>query len=128
MRPCTPLSKNLAAYEGSLTGLHESHRRVAGTFPPLILVFASSGKCESDEGIANRVITRVPATQAVTIRGDTSIRDISAERVDNKFASICEVGYGTSRRSTGVGNVGGGVEGNNQHASLFARTMKVLVS
>src|SRR5260370_16358840 len=74
--------------------------------------------------MAKRVIRRGPATQAVTIRGDTSIRDISAERVDNKFASICEVGYGTRRRSTGVGNVGGGIERKQHLASLCVSSIK----
>src|SRR6267378_2208122 len=50
------------------------------------------------------------ATQAVTIRRDASIRHISTERVDDKLASIREVGYGTRRRSTGVFNVGGSIE------------------
>jgi len=49
----------------------------------------------------------MPATQAVAIRRDTSIRYISTEGVDDKLASIREVGYGPRRRSTGVGNVGG---------------------
>src|SRR6266849_923894 len=92
--------------------------------PSLILLIASPGKCESDEGIANRVITRMSATQAVTIPRDTSIRDISTERVDNKLASIREVGYGARRGSTGVGNVGGGIERKQHLASLCVSSIK----
>src|SRR5260370_7312838 len=80
-----------------------------------------SGKWESDEGIANRVITDMSATQAVTIRGDTSIRHISTEGVDDKLAPIREVGYGARRRSTGVGNLGGGILG-KQHLSCVSVT------
>ncbi len=103
-----------AVDEESLTIDSICHRR---TPPPrgkdvasLILLFGSPGKSESDEGIANRVITHIPATQTVTIRGDTSIRHISTEGVDDELASIREIGYGARRRSTGVGNVGGGIE------------------
>jgi len=39
----------------------------------------------------------MPATQAVAIRRDTSIRYISTEGVDDKLASIREVGYGPRR-------------------------------
>src|SRR5258708_39949047 len=76
----------------------------------LILLLGSSGKSQRSEGIANGVITHMSATQAVTIRRDASIRHISTERVDDKLASIREVGYGTRRRSTGVFNVGGSIE------------------
>src|SRR5712664_513410 len=96
--------------------------------PPLNLLFAFPGKRESDEGIANRVITRMAATQAVTIRGDTAIGDISTERVDNKFASICEVGYGAGRRSTGVGNVGRSVERKQLLARLCVNSIKCPVA
>src|SRR5207302_8975692 len=93
----------------------------------LILLITSSGKRESDECITNRVITRTPATQAITIRRDTSIRYISTERVDNKLASIREVGYGARRRSTGVGNVGGGIEAKQHLASLCVSRIKLTV-
>src|SRR2546430_11097802 len=66
-----------AVDEESLTIDSICHRR---TPPPrgkdvasLILLFASPGKSESDEGIANRVITRIPATQAVTDRKSTRL-------------------------------------------------------
>src|SRR3989442_2641372 len=49
----------------------------------------------------------MPAPQTPAVRRDTSIRDISTEGVDDKLASIREVGYGARRCSTGVGNVGG---------------------
>src|SRR6266581_6941053 len=89
--------------------------RPGGTdVPGLFLFLVFPGKCESNEGIANRVITRMPAAQAAAVRRDTSIRDISAEGVDNKLASIREVSYWARRRSTGVGNLGGGIE-HKQH-------------
>jgi len=117
-----------AVDEESLTIDNVCHRRTPpprGTdVPPSILLFASPGKCESDKGIANRVITRMPATQAVTIRGDTAVGDISTERVDNKLASIREVGYGARRRPTGVGNVGGGIERKQHLASLGVSRIK----
>src|ERR1700687_2727943 len=84
----------------------------------------SSGKCESDEGTANRLITDMSATQAVTIRGDTSIRHISTEGVDNKPAPIREVGYGARRRSTGVGNLGGGIVGKQHLACVCVNSIK----
>jgi len=93
-----------------------------------ILLIASPGKCESDEGIANRVITRMPAAQAAAVRRDTSIRDISTEGVDNKLASIREVGYGARRRSTGVGNVGGRIERKQHLACLCVSSIKFPVS
>ena len=68
------------------------------------------------------------ATQTVTISGDTSIRDIPTERVDDKLASIREVGYGTRRGSTGVGNVGGGLEGKQHIACLRVCRIKFPVS
>src|SRR6267378_1876206 len=108
------LAHRKVVHEESLTIEKGCHRRTppprGRDVPSLILLFASSGKSESDESIANRVITLMPATQAVTICGDTAIGNISTERVDNKLASIHEVGYGARRRSTGVGNVGGGIE------------------
>src|SRR6202171_349189 len=66
----------------------------------------------------------MPATQAVTIRGDTSIRHISTEGVDDKLASIREVGYGARRRSTGVSNVGGGIVGKQPIACLCVNSIK----
>src|ERR1700682_4430353 len=66
----------------------------------------------------------MPATQAVTIRGDTSIRHISTEGVDDKLASIREVGYGARRRSTGVSNVGGGIVGKQHLACLCVNSIK----
>src|SRR5260370_7640830 len=64
------------------------------------------------------------ATQAVPIPRDTSIRDISTERVDNKLASIREVGYGARGRSTGVGNVGGSIERKQHLACLCVSSIK----
>ena len=120
-----------AVDEESLTIDNVCHRRTPpprGTdVPPSILLFASPGKCESDKGIANRVITRMPATQAVTIRGDTAVGDISTERVDNKLASIREVGYGARRRPTGVGNVGGGIERKQHLACLCVSSIKFAI-
>src|SRR6266849_9647047 len=89
-----------------------------------ILLLASPGKCERDEGIANRVITRMPAAQAATVSRDTSIRDISTEGVDNKLASIREVSYWARRRSTGVGNLGGGIERKQHLACLCVSSIK----
>ena len=117
-----------AVDEESLTIDSICHRR---TPPPrgkdvasLILLFGSPGKSESDEGIANRVITRMPATQAAAVRRDTSVRDISAEGVDNKLASIREVSYWARRRPTGVGNVGGGIERKQQLACRCVSSIK----
>src|SRR5712691_9748875 len=93
--------------------------RPGGTdVPGLFLFLVFPGKRESDEGIANGVITRMPAAQAATVRRDTSIRDISTERVDNKLASIREVSYGARRRPAGVGNVGGSIE-RKQHLACL---------
>src|SRR5260370_13042194 len=85
---------------------------------------ATPGKCESDKGIANWVITRMPAATAATVRRDTSIRDISTEGVDNKLASIRDVSYGARRRSTRVGNVGGGIERKQQLACRCVSSIK----
>ena len=92
--------------------------------PPLVLLVASPGKCEGDEGIANRVITRMSAAQATAVRRDTSIRDISTEGVDDKLASIREVGYGARRCSTGVGNVGGRIEREQHLACRWVSSIK----
>jgi len=96
----------------------------ASDVPPLVLLVASPRKCESNEGIANRVITRMPAAQAAAVRRDTSIRDISTEGVDNKLASIREVSYWARRRSTGVGNVGWGIERKQQLACRCVSSIK----
>src|SRR5258708_2091155 len=74
--------------------------------PALFLFPAFPGKGECDEGIANRVITRMPSAQAVTVRRDTSIRDISTEGVNNKLVSIGEGSYLARRRATGLRDVG----------------------
>src|SRR3981189_881179 len=92
--------------------------------PPLIKFFALPGQRESNERIANRVITRMAATQAVTIRGDASIRHISTERVDDKLASLRKVGYGTRRRPAGIENIGGGIERKQHLACLCINSIK----
>src|ERR1700686_3239905 len=84
----------------------------------------SSGECESDEGIANGVITDMSATQAVAIRSDTSTRHISTEGVDDKLPPIREVGYGARRRSSGVSNLGGGIGGKQHLACLRVNSIK----
>src|ERR1700694_1415191 len=84
----------------------------------------SSGKWESDESIANWVITHLPATQTVAIRSDTSIWHISTEGVDDKLPPIREVGYGARRRSSGVGNLGGGIVGKQPIACLCVNSIK----
>src|SRR5216683_3898775 len=121
-----------AVGEESLTIDNVYHRRTPpprGTdVSPFVLLFASPGKRESDEGVANRVITRMAATQAVTIRRDTSIRHISTERVDDKLASLHEVGYGTRRRPTGIGNIGGGIERKQHLACLCVNGIKFPVT
>src|SRR5216684_174751 len=66
----------------------------------------------------------MPAAQAATVRRDTSIRDISTEGVDNKLASIREVSYWARRRSTGVGNLGGGIERKQHLACLCVSSIK----
>src|ERR1700730_8292488 len=91
-----------------------THRLVVHTAFPLtsagkllVLVFVLffvSGKSKSDVGIADRVSTSTPATQAVTIRRHTSIRDISAERVHHELASVHKVGHGACRGPSGVTN------------------------
>src|ERR1700687_1484744 len=84
----------------------------------------SSGKCESDEGIANGVITDMSATQAFAIRSDTPIWHIPTEGVDDKLPPIREVGYGARRRSSGVGNLGGGIVGKQHLACLCVNSIK----
>ena len=64
------------------------------------------------------------ATQAVTIRRDTSIRHISTERVNDELALIREVGYGTHCRSTGVVNTGGGIKRKQHLACLCVSGIK----
>jgi len=91
------------------------------------LLVASPGKRESDKGIANGVITHMPAAQAAAVRRDTSIRDISTEGVDNKLASIREVSYGACRRPTGVGNVGGSIERKQHLSCLCVSSIKFAV-
>src|ERR1700730_8443001 len=91
-----------------------THRLVVHTAFPLtsagkllVLVFVLffvSGKSKSDVGIAHRVCTSTPATQAVTIRRHTSIRDISAERVHYELASVHKVGHRARRGPSGVRN------------------------
>src|SRR5258706_5129922 len=119
-----------AVEEVSLTTDTACHRRAPqprGTdVPRLILCFAFPGKRESDERIANRVITRVAATQAVTICRDASIRHISTERVDDELASLHEVGYGTRRRPTGIGNIGGRIKRKQHLYWLFVHGIKFL--
>src|SRR5258708_9788350 len=66
----------------------------------------------------------MPATQAVTIGGNTAIGNISTERVDDKLASIREVGYRARRRSTGVGDVGGGIVGKQHLACPCVSSIK----
>src|SRR5258706_6162450 len=118
-----------AVEEVSLTTDTACHRRAPqprGTdVPPLILFFAFPGKRESDERIANRVITRMAATQAVTICRDASIRHISTERVDDKLASLREVGYGTRCSPTGIGNIGGGIQPKQHLFWLFVNGHKI---
>src|SRR5258708_40173642 len=97
-------------------------------FPPIIKLFALPGQRESNERIANRVITRMAATQAVTIRRDASIRHISTERVDDKLASLREVGYGTRRRPAGIGNIGGGTARKQHLPCLFINSIKFPVT
>src|SRR6267378_2360698 len=99
-----------------------------GCSAPLIKFFALPGKRESDERIANRVITRMAATQAVAIRCDASIRHISTERVDDKLASLREVGYGTRCSPTGIGNIGGGIERKQHLACLCVNGIKFPVT
>src|SRR6202035_4316923 len=70
----------------------------------LVLVFFVSGKSESYIGVADRVIAETPATQAVAIRGDTAVRHISTEGVDNELASVHKVGHGTRGGPAGVRN------------------------
>src|SRR5258706_8132073 len=121
-----------AVEEVSLTTDTACHRRAlqpgGPDVPPLILVFAFPGKRESDERIANRVITRVAATQAVTICGDGAIRHVSTERVEDELASLNEVGYGTRRRPTGIGNIGGGIERKQHLACLCVNGIKFSVA
>ncbi len=75
-----------------------------------------SGKSESNVGIPHRVSTRTPATQAVTIRCHTSIRHISAERVDHELAPVYKVGHRACRGPAGIGNLARRIE-SEQHLS-----------
>lgn len=60
--------------------------------PPLFFILRLPRKRERDICIANRVITRMAATQAV------AVRHISTECVDDKLASVYEVSYGARGR------------------------------
>ena len=72
--------------------------------------FSSIWECEGDEGIANRIITKVPAAQTVAVGRHTTIGNISAEGVDHKLPPFRDVGHGTCCRSTGIRNVGGSIK------------------
>lgn len=81
------------------------------------LFFALPWKRERDKRVGYRVVARMASTEAVAVCGRAAIRHISAERVQDKLASVRKVGYRTRRRAPGVCHIRRSIERKQRVAS-----------